>query len=121
MQIMDNLFNPQIDRLSRALRNTSERQTLLTENLANVNTPGYKRKDVAFGIELDNASSGLGKFGSRFKSAAIGSGSLRMDGNNVDLEREVAGIAETETRYQMLTEMTYRYFNGLKTAIREGR
>ncbi|MBC8063304.1 MAG: hypothetical protein H7Y17_00615, partial [Chlorobia bacterium] len=47
--------------------------------------------------------------------------SIRVDGSNVDLEREVMSIAETELRYQALTDMTAQYFAGLKNAIREGR
>jgi flagellar basal-body rod protein FlgB len=47
--------------------------------------------------------------------------SLRLDGNNVDVEREVMSIAETEHRFNALTEMTSRYFSGLKSVIREGR
>lgn len=116
MQILDALFNPQIDRFSRALSATTYRQGLLTSNLANVNTPGYKRRDADFNIALDSASDRLKGFG----TAADG-GSLRLDGNNVDLEREVSAIAETELRYQALTEMTTRYFAGLKSVIKEGR
>ena len=46
--------------------------------------------------------------------------SLRIDGNNVDMEYEVMSIANTETRYNTLTELTSRYFSGLKNVIREG-
>ncbi|MBW7928182.1 MAG: hypothetical protein H3C58_08880, partial [Fimbriimonadaceae bacterium] len=45
----------------------------------------------------------------------------KRHGNSAVLEQEMMGIAETELRYQALTEMTSRYFRGLRDAIKEGR
>lgn len=106
--------------MSRATR----RQSMLTENMANINTPGYKRKDIDFNIALDDAM-GVGGHSSDYRDqraqAASDQTSIAEDGNNVDLEREVAGMAETDLRFQALTDMTAAYFSGLKSAIREGR
>jgi flagellar basal body rod protein FlgB len=55
------------------------------------------------------------------KSKRSSESSLRPDKNNVDLEMEVMSIAETEARFNALTELTGRYFSGLKNVIREGR
>jgi flagellar basal body rod protein FlgB len=44
-----------------------------------------------------------------------------MFGNNVNLESEVMHMAETELRYQTLTDITATYFSGLKNVIREGK
>lgn len=125
MNILNNLFGPQSRNLERALDATSQRGALLTKNLANVNVPGYKREDMDFGIELENE---LGAPGSRLKalrdrmgSRSGANASIRVDGNSVDLETEVMSIAEMEMRYQMLAEITGRYFQGLQSAIREGR
>ncbi|MBL8060923.1 MAG: flagellar basal body rod protein FlgB [Chthonomonas sp.] len=102
------------------MKQASLRHNLLSENLANVNTPGYKRKDIDFGIELEKASSRMidKRHGAMIKKS---DGGLRRDGNSVDLESEVANMAETEFRYRLLTDMTNRYFTGLKSVIREGR
>ncbi len=106
---------------------TTRRHGLLTANLANVNTPEYKRQDMDFATDLEAAESGmaegenLSKFRSEFGMGEGESNSIRIDGNSVDLETEVMSIAEMEYRYQMLSEMTNRYFSGLKTAIKEGR
>lgn len=117
MRILDNLFGPHTRNLERALDRTTTRHTLLTENLANVNTPGYKRKDVDFNIALEQEMHRV-----RSDSAPrVDRGSIRVDGSSVDLETEVASLAETELRYQMLTELTARYFRGLENVIREGR
>lgn len=124
--MLDKLFGPQAVNLQRALTRTTQRHTLLSENLANVNVAGYKRKDIDFGIELETAENSIADRFLNPQDAAdskptVSEGSIRADGNSVDLEQEVAGIGETELRYQMLTEMTSRYFSGLKTVIREGK
>jgi flagellar basal-body rod protein FlgB len=105
---------------------TSQRASLLTKNLANVNVPDYKRQDIDFAItpEGENPKSGesLRNLQQKFGSDAPGaSSSIRIDGNSVDLETEVMSISEMEIRYQLIAEMTSRHFSGLKSVIREGR
>ena len=118
MPILDNLFGPRIDNLQNALDRATQRQALLTNNLANVNTPGYKRRDMDFNITLKEEMGG----GDLVPAGADGSsGALRLDGNGVDLEKEVMSIAETELRYQALTDMTADYFSQMKNVIREGK
>jgi flagellar basal-body rod protein FlgB len=111
---LDNLFGPQSKNLERALDRSTQRHALLVGNLANVNTPGYKRRDLDFNIVLEQER---GKMG----GVEVDRGSIRIDGNSVDLEQEVMQISQTELRYQTLTEMTSRYFSGLRNVIREGR
>jgi flagellar basal-body rod protein FlgB len=119
---LDGLFGSHLGNLERSLDRTTLRQGLIANNIANVNTPGYKRKDVDFGIELNKA---MGDSSTQLigNDADIKTtyGSNRRDGNSVDLEGEVVHMAETENRYRLLSEMTTRYFNGLKSVIREGR
>ncbi len=123
MAYLDNLFGPQADRLNRSLNKTAERQSLLMDNLANVNTPGYKRQDSDFHILLEDSMDNFDEVVANRKIGAMrgSKSSLRIDGNNVDMEYEVMSIANTETRYNTLTELTSRYFSGLKSVIREGR
>lgn len=122
VRMLDGLFGPHANNLQRAMNRTSERFGLVSENLANVNTPGYKRRDIDFGIELEQAMNG-GRLTQRGEQSGIRTfeGSIRNDGNSVNLEEEVSAIAETETRYRLLSEMSSRYFSGLKNVIREGR
>ncbi len=120
MRILDNLFGPHSRNLERALDRTTTRHTLLSENLANVNTPGYKRQDIDFGMTLEQEM-GRGRSGDASGTRKTDRGSIRVDGSSVDLETEVAALAETELRYQMLTELSARYFRGLENVIREGR
>jgi len=119
---LDNLFGPQADRLSRAMSKTAERQSLLVNNLANVNTPGYKRKDSDFNILLEDSMDNFDQVVANRTHGAMQAekSSLRLDGNNVDMEYEVMSIAQTEARFNSLTELTARYFSGLKNVIRGG-
>jgi len=124
LALLNNIFGNHADNLQRALGRTTERHSRLTANLANVNTPGYKRQDIDFGIQLDEEmgrTSRLGQWRQDRLARQAEATSLRNDGNNVDLEREVFALAQTELRFQALTDMTSRYFSGLKNVIREGK
>ena len=122
MQILNKLFGPSTHNMQRAMDRVSLRQSVLASNLANINTPGYKRRDVDFAIELEKAGSPLSPSASRGLGAVRTSfGEIRVDGNSVDLEAEVFAMAETELRYQALTQMARGYFRGLRNVIREGR
>lgn len=120
MQILNKLFGPSTRNMQRAMDRVSQRQAVLAGNLANINTPGYKRRDVDFAIELEKAGSPF-RPGSGPGAVRTDPGAIRVDGNGVDLEAEVFAIAETELRYQALTQMARGYFRGLRNVIREGR
>ncbi len=128
MRIVDNLFGSQLDNLQTAMTRASYRHSLLADNLANVNTPGYKRKDIDFAItlqkEVDQSShpflEGFPTSDSTI-TPDIDRSSVRVDGSSVDMEREVAEMAETELRFQTLADLTGRYFSNLKSVIREGK
>ena len=121
MQILKNLFGPQSENYERSLNKLSLRQSVLTGNLANINTPGYKRREVDFAIELKQAETSLALPSDGGGSFTVEAGSVRIDENGVDLEREVYELGENEIRYQATTQMARGYFRGLKNVIREGR
>ena len=117
VRILENLFGPTVENYGKAMSRATLRSSLLTNNLANVNTPGYKRRDVSFDMALEGEKN---KFASLNRDSEIqtDTSSIRVDGNNVDMETEVMGLAETEQRYNALTEMSANYFNDLKTVIK---
>jgi flagellar basal-body rod protein FlgB len=96
---LENLFGSHADRLERSLDRTSMRQSMLVKNLANVNTPGYKRQDTDFNITLENE---MDEFDVAFNRGHLrndtNQSSLRLDKNNVDMEHEVMSIAETSRK-----------------------
>jgi flagellar basal-body rod protein FlgB len=125
VRILEGLFNPQLDRFQESMGRTTQRQGLLMGNLANVNTPGYRRRDMDFHIKLNDQMRPLQSRLAGARGGTQGAGRVDVDGqvngNTVNLEQEVMALAETELRYTMLTEMTSRYFAGMKNAIREGK
>lgn len=124
MSSLNKIFGNHAQNLNQALNLTSRRSGLLAQNLANVNVPDYKRQDIDFAVDPmgdDGSSSGSGPKELNQKFGINQGGSIRIDGNSVDLETEVMSIAEMEVRYQLMSEITSRYFSGLKSVIREGR
>jgi flagellar basal-body rod protein FlgB len=124
LALLNQLFGSHLGNLQQALGRTAQRHSVLTANLANLNTPGYKRRDMDFGITLQDEmgrSSRLNEWRKERAERNGGEASIRVDGNSVDLEKEVFAIAETELRFQALSDMAAQYFSGLKNVIREGR
>ncbi|HYH05341.1 MAG TPA: flagellar basal body rod protein FlgB [Bacillota bacterium] len=129
------LQSPYVRSLERALDFAAMRSELLSQNIANVNTPNYKRSDVDFaaifqetvaqnqiplartnGRHLMNTPTELGKPRIVTEQDSIG----RNDGNNVDVEYEMAQITENSMYYQSLTSLWKREMSKLKMVI-QGR
>ncbi|WP_026421626.1 flagellar basal body rod protein FlgB [Actinokineospora inagensis] len=95
------------------------RQRVQANNIANIETPGFKAKRVDFETALSQAiSSGDGASDVR---ATISTSPLaaRQDGNNVNIDEETLGSTETGLRYQlMLRAMDDRY--GLVSTVLKG-
>lgn len=103
-----------------ALDGLSTRHAAIADNIANVNTPGYKRKEVPFEDALSRAVQGKDFDAAHPFATPVVSDTTteaRSDGNNVDVEAEMARLAETTLRYQTLTQYVGGYFSGLKTVI----
>jgi flagellar basal-body rod protein FlgB len=110
-----------------ALDGTAARHAAIANNIANVNTPGFKRSDVPFEQclskvvrdRLDREPGDVSRIAEPFTPPVVrdAATSNRLDGNNVDLEREMAMMAENTLRYETLGLYVSRFFNGLKTVI----
>ncbi len=99
--------------LEAAMRGSSLRQTLLTDNLANVNTPGYQRKDVDFHAALQQAvADGQPLDDVSFTPTVDSSRAVRADGSGVDPDQESADLAENALEYQALVQV-----DGARTTI----
>lgn len=92
--------------LEAAMRGASLRQTLLTDNLANVNTPGYQRKDVDFHATLQAAlADGQSPEDLSFTPTVDSSRTVRADGSGIDADQESADLAENALDYQALVQV----------------
>ena len=129
--------NSTIGALSRGLDFGSARLEAVSNNLANLNTPGYKRKDVSFQSMLDAASGGGDTLPLRVTDprhiaptdnsqntvpglTTDNSGAMRPDGNNVDVDAEGARLAATEIFYQGASQLLQGRFANLKYVITGG-
>jgi len=104
--------------LESALRGAGLRQTLLTDNLANVNTPGYQRKDVDFHATLRAAlHEGEALEQVAFQPHAEASRAVRADGSAIDPDQEAAALAKNALEYEALVQVAGARNAILQTAM----
>jgi flagellar basal-body rod protein FlgB len=122
---LDRTALPGLDRLSQHLRYLGERQRVLAGNLANIDTPGYRAKDLAFTEELERADRGeQSSHGTlRYETEEITRDDEvpDQDGNTVSLESQIARMDETTLRYRSLAELLSRRIGLLRYAAGDGR
>lgn len=130
-------MNPIADRgiaqLTAWLNGLSRRQSAIANNVANIDTPGYRRQEVNFETELQRA------FGRTTGSLAVTDPrhiaappravnqlgldpqqhltSSRLDGNTVDIDQEMVLLAETQMRYQAAAQALTKKLTNIRTAI----
>ena len=126
--------------LQKSLDSLATQHEVIANNLANIDTPNFKRSVVSFQDKLraalninepsplwrthpmhfpmDQAIS-LDQFKPDVRTITETLG--RNDGNNVDLEMESGLLAENNLLYNSLADVTTRYMSNIKHAISEGR
>ncbi|HET8977311.1 MAG TPA: flagellar basal body protein [Solirubrobacteraceae bacterium] len=106
--------------LEAAMRGSMLRQSLLTNNLANADTPGYRNEDVNFQSTLANAlSAGQSPTNVQF-SPYTQSGAADAVGNGVNMEQDSANLAENGLLYEDLTAVAAQREQILQYAIGPG-
>ena len=109
------------------------REEVLTNNIANVDTPNYKRQDVEFSSYLANALQRSGKNSAsltqrvnkvKYNDLAIrtytdnSTLSYRTDGNNVDLSTENVELASEQINYNALIDSMNNEFSRFKAVLK---
>lgn len=107
------------------------RHDIISNNIANVNTPGYKRKDIRFETELKHAFAHSDKdsVDARVKNLDLealtpetytdyAELSYRYDGNNVDIDTENAILAKNEIKYNGIIDSINKDFSNLKLVMK---
>jgi len=113
------------------------RHKLISSNIANEETPGYKARDLEFQEELDKMIRGergiqlVSTHEDHFSAPGPGDitirmvikeeGGLGLDDNTVSLEREMVKLAENTLMYNATATMLAKKFQLLREAINEGR
>ena len=118
--------------LARALDGLSLRAQTIANNIANVDTPGFSASDVTFETNLQAAldrqatgrplaGGGLAATDMAPRLVPVPGTSLRPDGNNVDIDREMTRLADTQLSFAATTQLLGLKFQRLHQAIWEGR
>ncbi|MFO7151710.1 MAG: flagellar basal body rod protein FlgB [Bacillota bacterium] len=115
------------------------RNEVISNNIANVDTPNFKRSDVVFEDVLKNhlkesaprlaltttsekhIKASRSSVGVKPRIVVQNDRTLRNDGNNVDIDKEMVKLVENALSYNILAEQLQRQFSLLRSAITEGR
>lgn len=117
-----------INVLQQATNASWLRNTILSNNIANVDTPYYKRKDVQFETYLIEQMAGGDSLDENVDTVDLSTlngtiytdnstFSYRMDGNNVDIDTENVELAKNQIKYNVMTDSISQEFSRLRTAM----
>lgn len=112
------------DIMNKAIEASWKKQELLTDNITNIDTPGYRRKDLNFEKVLTAQVEKTGNMHKVNINQLYGeildpysNFKHRMDGNNVDIDWEMAEISKNKIKYDALVTQTSRYLQRVKGVI----
>lgn len=129
------LFSNTISTLENALDYSSTKQKVIAQNISNADTPNYKAKEVSFKTALQSAmDSSLearrtdarhlefkGQSSSSYTVKVNQSRSYHQNGNNVDIDKEMADLATNQIYYNALIDRISGKFQSLQSVIRGGK
>ncbi|WP_069997446.1 flagellar basal body rod protein FlgB [Cellulosilyticum sp. I15G10I2] len=112
-----------IDIINKALDATMLKYNVISDNISNVDTPGYKRKDVVFesllAKEIDKK--GIKNINSDNINPVVyidkQNYMYKMDGNNIDIDIEMAESAKVKLKYDALITRTSAQLSRFKTIL----
>jgi flagellar basal-body rod protein FlgB len=125
-----------INAMEAYMTRLSQRQQILTSNLTNIDTPGYKTKDMSFHATMqellsDNSinlrterpehNPGMVPAFQQAQVFEVQGLSSREDQNNVDLDKEMLKLSETMFGYSLITQMVRGKFRTIAASINEGK
>ncbi len=110
------MLDPITSRLESYMDLLAARQKLVASNIANMNTPGYRARDIDFQFEYMSRVEGAG-----INVIEPDGLTVKNDGNNVSLDREARLLAENALRFNMASTLLRSQIQTIKRAIGEGR
>jgi flagellar basal-body rod protein FlgB len=121
-----------INMLSKELDTKTLRNELIASNIANVDTPGYKAKDLDFktllsekftDIEMKRTDPRHISFGGEFSQSGVkivtDRNPGRADGNNVNIESEMLKLTENNIQYNVAVHLVSKKLTEIREAIKE--
>jgi len=132
---VDFFHDPTLDAMGAYMTRLSQRQQIVFSNLANIDTPGFRTKDISFHATMQELLSDSMDLrtnrpeheGGRipispqvqvFEVEGLPSGA---DQNNVDLDREMMKLSETAFGYSLITQLLRGKFRTIGLSINEGK
>jgi flagellar basal-body rod protein FlgB len=113
------LITPLLNVAERALDVAAARQTVIAQNMANVDTPGYHARDVNFADELHRLLTSAGSQSAAPVSRVVPGLIERPDGNTVNVDRESLLLAQTQLKFDTAIQVARAEFKRLQMAIQE--
>jgi flagellar basal-body rod protein FlgB len=135
---LDPFQEPTLDAMGSYMTRLSKRHQIVASNLANIDTPGYRTKEISFHATMEEllsqkpvplrvTRSGHNDLGNLafaplepevFEVTGL---PVRADRNNVDLDREMLKLGETSFAYSLMSQLLRGKFRTLASAINDGR
>ena len=131
--------SPTFDSIERGLSAANLRHEVIADNLANINTPNFKRSQVVFEELLAKEIHGdsddgklplvrthdkhlpVGKFApAQARVERDDSTTMRADNNNVDIDMEMASLAKNQLYYNALTRQLSGHISRIKSVMQGG-
>lgn len=130
-----NLFSNTMTTIEQGLNYSSLKQKVISQNIANESTPGYKAKDVSFKESLEtavNQSINANRTDERhfdFKGRPVSNSgivtkknvSYNNNGNSVDIDNEMADLATNQIYFNAMIDRMNGKFSSLQNVIRGGK
>ncbi|MGF2615642.1 flagellar basal body rod protein FlgB [Rossellomorea vietnamensis] len=128
-----NLFSNTIQSLENGLNYSSAKQKMISQNIANVDTPNYKAQSVSFKDQLSESISSMQAIRTNPKHFEFSSGGANgfalnakpfqynHNGNSVDIDKEMAEMANNQIYFNALSDRLNGKFNSMKTVISGGK
>lgn len=114
-----------IDKIGRGLDASWKKNEVISSNIANVDTPGYKKKKAVFGDllkgELSSSSLKAGSADDDLVTITtdMSTRNMRTDENNVNIDEEMSDLAKNQIYYSVLTQRATGEIEKLRSAIRD--
>jgi flagellar basal-body rod protein FlgB len=106
------MLDPIAQQLEKYLDLVATRQKLVTANVANADTPGYRTKDIDFQFEFQSLANGESP-----DVVEVPNLKVKNDGNDVDLEREARLLSENSLRFTFATNVLRDEIKEVRSAI----
>jgi flagellar basal-body rod protein FlgB len=133
---LDFFHDQTLNAMESYMTRLSQRQQIVASNLANIDTPGYKSRDISFHATMQELLSedadglktsrpehiqDMGQIFPKAQIFEVQGIPSRADQNNVDLDREMLKLSETSFAYSLITQIVRSKLGMIATSINEGK